>query len=46
MTLFAGVPVAARVASGDIKIEGDATLYDALVGLIEPVVQNFPVVTP
>ncbi len=46
MTLFAGVPVSARVESGDVKIEGDAALYDALVGLIEPVVQNFPVVSP
>ena len=46
MTMFAGVPVAGRVKSGDITISGDAALYDALVGLIEPVVTNFPVVTP
>ena len=29
-----------------IIIEGDASLYAALVGLIEPVTPNFPIVTP
>lgn len=46
MTLLAGVPVAARVESGDIVLEGDASLYPAFVDLIEPVVPNFPIVTP
>ncbi len=46
MTLFAGVPAAGLVASGAIAIAGDAALYDALIGLIDPIVQNFPVVTP
>ena len=46
MTLFAGVPYVARVASGDIAIEGDAELYGALIGLIEKLTPNFPVVTP
>jgi alkyl sulfatase BDS1-like metallo-beta-lactamase superfamily hydrolase len=46
MTLFAGIPFAARVESGDIVIEGDASLYAALVDLIEPLAPNFPVVTP
>ena len=46
MTLLAGVPAAPRIASGDIEIGGDATLYDALVALIEPIIANFPVVTP
>jgi alkyl sulfatase BDS1-like metallo-beta-lactamase superfamily hydrolase len=46
MTLFAGVPLAARLESGDIVIEGDASLYAALVDLIEPLTPNFPVVTP
>jgi alkyl sulfatase BDS1-like metallo-beta-lactamase superfamily hydrolase len=46
MTLFAGIPFAARVESGDIVIEGDASLYAALVDLIEPLTPNFPVVTP
>lgn len=46
MTLFAGLPFAARIESGDIVIEGDASLYAALVGLIEPISPNFPIVTP
>lgn len=46
MTLFAGVPYAPRVESGDILIEGDAALYGALVDLIEPLTPNFPIVTP
>jgi alkyl sulfatase BDS1-like metallo-beta-lactamase superfamily hydrolase len=46
MTLFAGLPFAPRVESGDIVIEGDAALYAALVGLIEPLTPNFPIVTP
>ena len=46
MTLFAGVPVAVRTAAGDMTIEGDSALYDALVDLIEPVDTNFNIVTP
>jgi alkyl sulfatase BDS1-like metallo-beta-lactamase superfamily hydrolase len=46
MTLFAGLPFQPRVDSGDIVIDGDASLYAALVGLIEPLAANFPVVTP
>jgi alkyl sulfatase BDS1-like metallo-beta-lactamase superfamily hydrolase len=46
MTLFAGIPFAARVESGDIVIDGDASLYAALVDLIEPLTPNFAVVTP
>jgi alkyl sulfatase BDS1-like metallo-beta-lactamase superfamily hydrolase len=46
MTLFIGLPFAARVESGDIGVEGDASLYEALVDLIEPLVPNFPIVTP
>jgi len=46
MTLLAGAPVAPQIASGNIVVEGDASLYDALVGLIEPIVPNFPIVTP
>jgi alkyl sulfatase BDS1-like metallo-beta-lactamase superfamily hydrolase len=46
MTLFVGMPFQARVESGDIAIDGDASLYAALVGLIEPLAPNFPVVTP
>jgi alkyl sulfatase BDS1-like metallo-beta-lactamase superfamily hydrolase len=46
MTLLAGMPVAARIESGDVVIEGDPTLYDALAGMIEPLTPNFPIVTP
>jgi alkyl sulfatase BDS1-like metallo-beta-lactamase superfamily hydrolase len=46
MTLLAGVAPAARIASGDITIDGDGSLYEALAGMIEPVAANFPVVTP
>ena len=46
LTLFAGIPLASRVESGDIVIEGDAGLYAALIDLIEPLTPNFPVVTP
>jgi alkyl sulfatase BDS1-like metallo-beta-lactamase superfamily hydrolase len=46
MTLLAGVPVAVRVESGDIVLEGDTSLYPAFVDLIEPLVPNFPIVTP
>ena len=46
MTLFAGIPLSARLESGDIVIEGDASLYPALIDLIEPLTPNFPVVTP
>jgi alkyl sulfatase BDS1-like metallo-beta-lactamase superfamily hydrolase len=46
MTLFVGMPFQSRVESGDIAIKGDASLYAALVGLIEPLAPNFPIVTP
>ncbi len=46
MTLFVRMPFQPRVDCGDIIIKGDATLYGALVDLIEPLAPNFPVVTP
>lgn len=46
MTLFAGAPVAPLIGSGDIKVEGDASLYEALAAMIGPVDANFPIVTP
>ncbi|MFI4933006.1 MAG: alkyl/aryl-sulfatase [Caulobacterales bacterium] len=46
MTLIAGVDFHPRVASGDIVVEGEASLYATLVGLIEPARPNFPIVTP
>jgi alkyl sulfatase BDS1-like metallo-beta-lactamase superfamily hydrolase len=45
-TLFAGKPVKPLIDSGDIKVEGDASLYGAMIGLIEPLDTNFPIVTP
>jgi alkyl sulfatase BDS1-like metallo-beta-lactamase superfamily hydrolase len=46
MTLFAGAPVAPLIESGAIAIEGEAGLYERLIGLLEAVDTNFPVVTP
>jgi len=46
MTLLAGVPAGDLIASGAIVIEGDASLYQALVDLVDPLVPNFPIVTP
>ncbi|MBI1329900.1 MAG: MBL fold metallo-hydrolase [Alphaproteobacteria bacterium] len=46
MTLLARMPSAPMVQSGDIKIDGDASLYETLCGLIEPVNPNFNIVTP
>jgi alkyl sulfatase BDS1-like metallo-beta-lactamase superfamily hydrolase len=45
-TLFAGAPFKPLVESGDIEIEGDASLYGAMIDLIEPLDTNFPIVTP
>ena len=45
MTVFAKVPMGLKVAKGDIRIEGDKGVYEALVDVIEPVDANFPVVT-
>jgi len=46
MTLFAGAPLKPLVESGDVQIEGDASLYEAMIDLIEPLNMNFPIVTP
>ena len=46
MTLFAGAPIAPLIESGEISIDGDPSVYTALVDLIEPLNPNFPVVTP
>ena len=42
MTLFAGVPVSVRTASGAIVTEGDAAAYPALAAMIDPIDTNFP----
>jgi alkyl sulfatase BDS1-like metallo-beta-lactamase superfamily hydrolase len=46
LTLFGLQPAADRIASGAIQIEGDASLYEALCGMIEAPVANFNVVLP
>jgi alkyl sulfatase BDS1-like metallo-beta-lactamase superfamily hydrolase len=46
LTLFGGISVAVRVEAGAIVINGDQTLYPAFVDLIDPLVPNFPIVTP
>jgi alkyl sulfatase BDS1-like metallo-beta-lactamase superfamily hydrolase len=46
MTLFAGQPYNSLIESGGIKVEGDASLYAAMIDLIEPLDTNFPIVTP
>lgn len=45
-TLLAAVPVSLKTATGAITVDGDANAYAELVGLIDPVDANFPVVTP
>ena len=45
-TLLAGVPVGLKTTTGAIKVEGKSGAYGELVGLIDPVNSNFPVVTP
>ncbi len=45
-TLLAGVPVALKTTTGAIKVEGKGGAYADLVGLIDPVDANFPIVTP
>jgi alkyl sulfatase BDS1-like metallo-beta-lactamase superfamily hydrolase len=46
LTLMAGTPPGPLIASGQISITGDPALYEALADTIEPVVANFPIVTP
>jgi alkyl sulfatase BDS1-like metallo-beta-lactamase superfamily hydrolase len=46
LTLFGGMPVASRIEAGGMVIDGDQSLYAALVDLIDPIVPNFPIVTP
>ncbi len=46
MTLFAGAPPAAMVASGGIAVTGDITAYSAFAAMLEASTANFEVVTP
>jgi alkyl sulfatase BDS1-like metallo-beta-lactamase superfamily hydrolase len=45
-TLLAGVPVGLKTTTGAIRMDGRSDAYGELVGLIDPVASNFPVVTP
>jgi alkyl sulfatase BDS1-like metallo-beta-lactamase superfamily hydrolase len=45
-TLLAGVPVGIKTTTGAIKVDGKSGAYGELVGLIDPVNPNFPIVTP
>jgi alkyl sulfatase BDS1-like metallo-beta-lactamase superfamily hydrolase len=45
-TLLAGVPLGIKTASGAIKSQGNSGAYGELVGIIDPVNPNFPIVTP
>ena len=45
-TLLAGVPTTVKQATGAMRETGKSGTYDTLVSLIDPVAQNFPVVTP
>lgn len=46
LTLLSGTPAQPLIDNGTIAVVGDPGLYVELVGLIEPIVANFPVVTP
>jgi alkyl sulfatase BDS1-like metallo-beta-lactamase superfamily hydrolase len=46
LTLLAGTPPRPLIDAGQISVTGDPTLYEALTDMIEPVVANFPIVTP
>lgn len=45
-TLLAGVPVTVKKATGAIRETGKSGTYATLSGLIDPIEQNFPIVTP
>jgi alkyl sulfatase BDS1-like metallo-beta-lactamase superfamily hydrolase len=45
-TLLGGEGITPYIESGEITANGDASLYAALVALIEPLNANFPIVTP
>lgn len=45
-TLLAGVPVGLKTLTGAITVEGRRDAYSTLVGMIDPIPQNFNIVTP
>lgn len=46
MTLFAGAPIEPLIARGDIKVEGDADAYGALLQSLGALDPGFNIVTP
>ncbi|MCY1671023.1 MBL fold metallo-hydrolase [Novosphingobium sp. SL115] len=44
--LFTGQPLAAKVASGDARIEGDPAAFARLIGWLDKPDPSFPIVTP
>jgi alkyl sulfatase BDS1-like metallo-beta-lactamase superfamily hydrolase len=46
MALFMGQPLERAISAGEITVEGEPALFQALVDLIEPLTANFPIVTP
>ena len=45
-TMLAGVPLSVKKATGAIRETGKTGTYETLVSLIDPIEQNFPIVTP
>jgi alkyl sulfatase BDS1-like metallo-beta-lactamase superfamily hydrolase len=45
-TMLAGVPLSVKTATGAIRESGKSGTYATLVSLIDPIEQNFPIVTP
>ncbi len=45
-TLFFGVPLSVKTATGDITVEGNGDTYAELAGLLDKLNPNFPIVTP
>jgi alkyl sulfatase BDS1-like metallo-beta-lactamase superfamily hydrolase len=45
-TLLSGADAAALVQRGDIAVTGKPDIYPALTRMIDPIVANFPIVTP
>jgi alkyl sulfatase BDS1-like metallo-beta-lactamase superfamily hydrolase len=46
LSLFAGLPIATRISTGDMSATGNVALYESLAAAIEPLTPNFPIVTP
>lgn len=45
-TLFFGIPLSVKTATGDVTVEGNGDAYTELAGLLDKLNPNFPIVTP